>query len=184
MILSAQSIRRRCVEHNPPLIDPFVERGVSPGGKLFGLSAASYDVRLDQRVRVPPHGFPMFERFSMPIDVAGTVRDKPACGDGGMAAALRSAGCARVYATDIVARGGCQDEVLDFLSAQSPKLERFDLICTNPPYGQGGKLATAFIEVGLKRLGNPGLRRTWRWLCGTMVRAARPPRPQRSKQND
>ena len=51
MILSAQSIRRRCLEHDPPLLDPFVERGVSPGGKSFGLSAASYDVRLDQPVR-------------------------------------------------------------------------------------------------------------------------------------
>jgi dCTP deaminase len=79
MILCAQSIRRRCLEHDPPLIEPFVERGVSPGGKSFGLSAASYDVRLDQRVRVPPHGFALastLERFCMPVDVAGTVRDK------------------------------------------------------------------------------------------------------------
>jgi hypothetical protein len=37
MILSAQSIRRRCIEISPPLIAPFVERGVSPGGKTFGL---------------------------------------------------------------------------------------------------------------------------------------------------
>jgi dCTP deaminase len=79
MILSAQSIRRRCVEHNPSLIEPFVERGVSPGGRSFGLSAASYDVRLDQQVRLPPHGFALastLERFNMPADIAGTVRDK------------------------------------------------------------------------------------------------------------
>jgi hypothetical protein len=79
MILSAQSIRRRCVEHDPPLVTPFVERDVSPGGKSFGLGPASYDVRLDQRLRLPPHGFALastLERFCMPVDVAGTVRDK------------------------------------------------------------------------------------------------------------
>ena len=79
MILSAQSIRWRCVKNKPPLIDPFVERDVSPGGKSFGLSAASYDVRLDQRLRLPPRGFALastMERFCMPFDVAATVRDK------------------------------------------------------------------------------------------------------------
>jgi hypothetical protein len=92
------------------------------------------------------------------VNLGGLLAWEPACGDGRMVEALRSAGCARVYATDIVARGGCQDEVLDFLSAQNPKLARApDLICTNPPFGQSGKLATTFIEVGLKRLGNPGL---------------------------
>jgi hypothetical protein len=30
-------------------------------------------------------------------------------------------------------------------------------LITNPPFDQGGKLATAFIEVGLKRMGNPVL---------------------------
>jgi deoxycytidine triphosphate deaminase len=76
MILSAQSIRRRCVEHNPPLIDPFVERDVSPGGKTYGLGLASYDVRLDQQVRLPPRGFALgstLERFCMPLDLAATV---------------------------------------------------------------------------------------------------------------
>jgi dCTP deaminase len=79
MILSAQSIRRRCVEHNPPLIDPFVERGVSSGGNSFGLGPASFDVRVDQGVVISPHGFVLastVERFSMPDDLAGTVRDK------------------------------------------------------------------------------------------------------------
>jgi hypothetical protein len=50
-----------------------------------------------------------------------------------MAEALRAAGCARVYATDIVDRGNGQDEALDFLSAQIPKLAHFDLLATNPP---------------------------------------------------
>jgi dCTP deaminase len=79
MILSAQSIRRRCVEHNPPLIDPFGERDVSPDRRSFGLSPASYDVRIDQDVIVPPHGFVLastIERFNMHDDLAGTVRDK------------------------------------------------------------------------------------------------------------
>jgi hypothetical protein len=52
------------------------------------------------------------------VNLGGLLAWEPACGDGRMVEALRSAGCARVYATDIVARGGCQDEVLDFLSAQ------------------------------------------------------------------
>jgi dCTP deaminase len=79
MILSAQSIRRRCLERTPPLITPFVERSVSPGGRSFGLGPASYDVRIDQDVIIPPHGFVLastIERFNMPDDLAGTVRDK------------------------------------------------------------------------------------------------------------
>jgi hypothetical protein len=42
------------------------------------LSAASYDVRIDQDVIVSPHGFALastVERFHMPNDLAGTVRD-------------------------------------------------------------------------------------------------------------
>jgi len=88
MILSAQSIRRRCVEGSPPLIDPFVERDVSPSGKSFGLSAASYDVRIDQDVIVPPHGFVLastVERFHMHDDIAGTVRDKSSWARSGLA---------------------------------------------------------------------------------------------------
>ena len=85
------------------------------------------------------------------VELRGATVWECACGDGRMAEALRAAGCARVYATDVVDRGG-QDEVLDFLSAQIPKLARPDLIATNPPFGQGGRLATAFIEAGLSRL--------------------------------
>jgi predicted RNA methylase len=76
-----------------------------------------------------------------------------ASGNGDMAEALRLQGCARVYASDIVDRGAGQDEVLDFISAQMPKLDRpLDLICTNPPFGQSGRLATAFLEAGLSRI--------------------------------
>jgi dCTP deaminase len=79
MILSAQSIRARCLEWTPPLLTPFVERGVSAGGRSFGFSAASYDVRVDQGMIIPPHSFMLastVERFNMHDDLAGTVRDK------------------------------------------------------------------------------------------------------------
>jgi dCTP deaminase len=79
VVLSAQSIRKRCLEWTPPLLAPFVERSVSPGGRSFGLSSASYDVRIDQDVIIPPHSFVLastVERFNMRNDLAGTVRDK------------------------------------------------------------------------------------------------------------
>src|SRR5262249_14043429 len=90
------------------------------------------------------------------VDLRGLDAWEFACGDGRMAAALRQAGCARVHTSDIVDRGNGQDEVLDFLSVQEPKRSRFDLLVTNPPFGQGGKLATAFIEVGLRRIRQRG----------------------------
>jgi len=84
------------------------------------------------------------------VDLRGLTVWEPACSDGRMAEALRLQGCARVYTSDIVDRGTGQDEVLDFLSAN---LERPpDAIITNPPFGQGGRLATQFIEVGLTRI--------------------------------
>jgi hypothetical protein len=85
------------------------------------------------------------------VELRGTTVWECACGDGRMVAALRAAGCARVYASDIAERGG-QDEALDFLSAQIPKVSDFNLIATNPPFGQGGRLAVAFIAAGLRRL--------------------------------
>src|SRR5262249_6095688 len=79
------------------------------------------------------------------LDLRGLTVWEPACGDGRMAEALRLQGCARVYTSDIVDRGTEQNEAFDFLSAQRPNLERPpDAIITNPPFGQGGKLATAF----------------------------------------
>jgi predicted RNA methylase len=69
------------------------------------------------------------------VDLRGLIVWEPACGDGRMAEALRLQGCARVYTSDMVDRGTGQDEVLDFLSAQMPKLARFDMSATNPPFG-------------------------------------------------
>jgi dCTP deaminase len=79
MVLSAQSIRSRCLERTPPLLTPFVERSVSPGGRSLGLSSASYDVRIDQDVIIPARGFVLastVERFAMHADLVGTVKDK------------------------------------------------------------------------------------------------------------
>jgi hypothetical protein len=100
----------------------------------------------------------VIEALAEHVDLRGLTVWECACGIGSMVEALRRAGCARVYASDIVDYGAGQDEVLDFLSAQAPKFDRpFDLLCTNPPFGQGGRLAAAFIEVGLRRLGNRGI---------------------------
>lgn len=79
MILSAQSIRKACSEVIPPLIKPFVEKGVSPGGKSFGLSAASYDLRLAKEVTILGKGFVLgtvMEYINMPYNLAATIRDK------------------------------------------------------------------------------------------------------------
>jgi hypothetical protein len=91
------------------------------------------------------------------VDLQGLTTWEPACGDLRMAETLRLAGCARVYTSDIVDRRDGQDEVLDFVSAQMPKLERLpDLIITNPPFGQRGRLATAFIKAGLTHIRQHG----------------------------
>ena len=96
------------------------------------------------------------------VDLRGLTVHEPACGDRRMAKALLLAGCARVYTSDSFdygagQDGAGQDEILDFLSAQMPNSERLpDAIITNPPFGQGGRLATAFIEVGLTRIRRRG----------------------------
>lgn len=77
-VLSAQSIRRLCLyprDLAEPLISPFTE----DQHKHFGLSGASYDVRIAQTVWV----WPLFgrlactmERFCLPGDVVAEVKDK------------------------------------------------------------------------------------------------------------
>ena len=54
-VLSAQSIRRLCVTAQP-LITPFTERGVV-NGKSYGLSACTYDCRIDQDLILEPMPF-------------------------------------------------------------------------------------------------------------------------------
>lgn len=97
------------------------------------------------------------EGLAKHLDLRGMTVWEPACGNGCMDVALRHAGCKCVFATDIVDHGSPQDDVLDFLSGETPAplLDPIDLIVTNPPFGQGGLLATAFIEVGLRHITKP-----------------------------
>lgn len=76
MILSAQSIRRRCL--TAAMIEPFTERDTF-AGMSYGLSVAGYDVRIAERTILEPGNFKLastVERFLMPADVIGSVRDK------------------------------------------------------------------------------------------------------------
>lgn len=73
-ILSAQTIRKR------KLIHPLLERQQHrESGCSFGLSAAGYDVRVDQSLILNHGDFVLastMERFTMPDDVVGIVHDK------------------------------------------------------------------------------------------------------------
>ena len=72
MILSAQSIRAARI------INPCHER-TCKDGLTYGLGPASYDIRLDDDVNIPQHGFALcssLEIFCMPSDVLGVVHDK------------------------------------------------------------------------------------------------------------
>lgn len=76
--LSAQSIRTLC-ERTPPLIVPFVDRKVVVNGKSYGLSAASYDVRIAHDLTLMSGEASLahtLENFNMPPDVVGYVVDK------------------------------------------------------------------------------------------------------------
>lgn len=71
-ILSGASIK----EHK--ILQPCVERGVKDG-MSYGLSHASYDVRIAQDTLIKPGDFVLastMEYFNMPNDVAGFVHDK------------------------------------------------------------------------------------------------------------
>lgn len=54
MQLSAQSIRRLCTNERP-MITPFVEYKAVVNGKSYGLSAASYDVRIAHDLTLGPN---------------------------------------------------------------------------------------------------------------------------------
>jgi deoxycytidine triphosphate deaminase len=88
---SSRQNRQRCLEWQPPLITLFAERGVS-SGRSFGLSSASYDVRIDQDVVVRPHGFLLastIERLHLHDDLVGTVRDKSSWAGEGFRCSIR-----------------------------------------------------------------------------------------------
>ncbi|MCZ8100604.1 MAG: dCTP deaminase [Burkholderiales bacterium] len=86
MILSAQSIRFRCqpphikpgLIQGEPLISPFHERSTAEG-MSFGLSCHGYDVRVAEELHLSNGAFVLastIERFNMPADLAGFVKDK------------------------------------------------------------------------------------------------------------
>ena len=62
--LSAQSIMAQCVETKRPMISPFSAEKQIVNGKSWGLSAASYDVRIAHDLTLGPHpGFVLLEAF-------------------------------------------------------------------------------------------------------------------------
>lgn len=72
MILSA-----RTLETLRPL-EPFVTRAVQ-NGKSYGLSVAGYDIRIAEAHKIEPRVFTLgssLERFMMPTNVLGMVKDK------------------------------------------------------------------------------------------------------------
>lgn len=76
MILSGQSIRKRCLQEG--MLYPFHERGVV-GGMSFGLSIAGYDIRVAEHHVLQPGDFVLassVERFAMPDDLIAFVHDK------------------------------------------------------------------------------------------------------------
>lgn len=78
-ILSAQSIRRRCIsQFCNPIVSPFYERTIRDG-MTFGLSSAGYDVRIRESILFWPFRFVLastIEHFEMPKDVLAHVCDK------------------------------------------------------------------------------------------------------------
>lgn len=78
MILSAQTIRKYCLEAHPPLVSPFHERTTNKG-MSYGLSTAGYDVRCKQDVCLEPAQFVLastIEKFCLPNDIIAVVHDK------------------------------------------------------------------------------------------------------------
>jgi hypothetical protein len=68
----------------------------------------------------PTPAWPVTDALAKYVDLRDAVVWEPACGDGRMVAALRTTGCADVYATDIIERGGHHHEVFDFLTPGLP----------------------------------------------------------------
>jgi dCTP deaminase len=77
-ILSAQTIRKLCLNHG--LVTPFVDRTVHQLSNLsYGLGPASYDLRIDQDLIIPPKGFVLgstFEQVNIPNNIIAFLYDK------------------------------------------------------------------------------------------------------------
>lgn len=77
--LSAQSIRSLCQGVEKPMLDPFFDFKTVINGKSYGLSACSYDVRIDHDLILHPGETALantMEDFWMPDNVVGYVVDK------------------------------------------------------------------------------------------------------------
>lgn len=77
-VLSAQTIRRLCKAAYEPLIDPFVEREIV-NGKSFGLSACTYDFRIDEGLILEPGRAALastLEFVRLPHNICASILDK------------------------------------------------------------------------------------------------------------
>lgn len=83
------------------------------------------------------------------VDLKGKTIWEPACGSGKMVEAMYRRG-ADVHPTDVY-RYGIGSQVFDFVNLGNAPGFNYDAIITNPPYGDCGKLAEAFIAAGLER---------------------------------
>jgi hypothetical protein len=89
------------------------------------------------------------------VNLAGLRIWECAAGRGELARGLESVG-ARTFTSDTDSHPGL-DAQFDFLQpGLPPGLRQFDGIITNPPWGQGSRMAAAFIEAGLNRITNTG----------------------------
>jgi hypothetical protein len=90
------------------------------------------------------------------FDFVGRAIWEPAAGNGDMVAAMLRAGARAVYASDIEQRGFPLDCLHDFVNGERAPTSIRDIV-TNPPFGDRGKLAEAFIVAGLRHIGDRGV---------------------------
>ena len=99
MQLSAQSIQQLCADvstgadryrhrvNGLPMITPFVDHKVVRSGMSYGLSVASYDLRIAHDLDLGPGQFALahtLEDFAIPLNVSGQVCDKSSYARRGM----------------------------------------------------------------------------------------------------
>jgi deoxycytidine triphosphate deaminase len=127
VILPAQEIRRRSASP-APMIWPFVERDVVRG-MSFGLSAASYDIRIAESMTVHPGEFVLastIERFCIPDDVLIVAHDKSSWARRGLLANRDENLCAECFWT----RAGERRVRLTLADLKPCPVNLFHLACT------------------------------------------------------
>jgi hypothetical protein len=87
------------------------------------------------------------------INIDGLDIWEPACGGGHMSEVLKAAG-ANVYSSDVTDRGYAGLDALIDYTAPPPAGLTFNGTITNPPFGKRGKLAVAFMRIGLRNMGD------------------------------